>query len=379
MNLLTASKQWSTRPSDERFWTLEDAKEAMQQLREKSVGATVSPRDIVFTDNGGEVIVSGKESKARFTYHGFQQMAQLMGAPADYLRKLPAEVTATCLNSGLVNRVCSDEKDKPLQLLLTRNNGDLMLRATTSEHYERIWNYDILRRAVSLPERGWQTTPARPPFHVDLCEPRLATEQDCGAFTLIKPGDTIAPSGIYASDKDLFIFMIHPEREVGQGLFRGFIMENSELGDRSFKIMTFLFNYVCGNHIIWDARNINELRIIHRTGANEKAWNRLSAELIHYADDSTSDDEARVEHYKNLQIAGNMEDVITKLFEKRVAGKSTLQIAYNAINSFPQDYGNGNPKSVWAWMQGLSRVSQNNQYADARVEADKAEIGRAHV
>jgi hypothetical protein len=78
---------------------------------------------------------------------------------------------------------------------------------------------------------------------------------------------------LYASDRDVFIFLVDPKNPVevnGEQLFRGFMTWNSEVGSAVFGLTTFLYRYVCDNRIIWGATDVQELRIRHTGGAPER-------------------------------------------------------------------------------------------------------------
>src|SRR5204862_718616 len=95
----------------------------------------------------------------------------------------------------------------------------------------------------------------------------------------------------YASDRDVFIFLVDPNNPVevdGEVLYRGFYTWNSEVGSAVFGLTTFLYRYVCDNRIIWGATDVKELRIRHTGGAPERfAWEGQRF-LTRYAEESTA-------------------------------------------------------------------------------------------
>jgi len=83
-NLYTASRQWATRPDDERFETIEDLAEFCEQDRSDSAVSNVRLGDIRFTYDGDndEVLMIGETgSTARMTSYAFGQTARSVGAP----------------------------------------------------------------------------------------------------------------------------------------------------------------------------------------------------------------------------------------------------------------------------------------------------------
>ena len=101
-NLHAASSQWAERPADERFWNLETMHAACVASRQGSAVATVPFASLVAGSVGRDVTLTGASGKvARLTHYAFGQLAASVGAPAGYLRDLPADTAAVCLNVGL--------------------------------------------------------------------------------------------------------------------------------------------------------------------------------------------------------------------------------------------------------------------------------------
>jgi hypothetical protein len=368
-----ASNQWATRPADQRFWSLDELHDAVVVYKHEAKTANVKSTDIRVEADAGDLRLVGKAGiPASLTNYSFGQLSRLADAPAGYLATLPATLAAQNLNHGFAKRG-ADAGAKDLALLF-RANGALELRAAVTEAYERIWNADITGRLRDLGNQGWKVPPAMK-APIDGIATRRATEADCGEYTLVKAGDVISPSGLYASDRDLFAFMIHPERVVRSGnrqLFRGFFVWNSEVGDKSFGISTFLFDYVCFNHNVWGSERLADLRIRHVGDASVRWTNEVTVELKKYAEQSASDDEARIVACRNYKIAGTKAEVIDKLFGSKALGlsRNLIESAYSVAEANTDAYGDSN--SAWAIGNGLTEVSQKQPYAEARVRVDRA-------
>ena len=102
--LTQASRQWMSRPHDERFLSLYEMADRMRSLRERSHNDVLSIRRVeVQPDNDHRgLLVNGVEP----THHAFSQLCTLASpgaSPAGYFRDsgLPAEVIADCLNWNL--------------------------------------------------------------------------------------------------------------------------------------------------------------------------------------------------------------------------------------------------------------------------------------
>jgi hypothetical protein len=179
---------------------------------------------------------------------------------------------------------------------------------------------------------------------------------------------------LYASDHDLFAFVRNNTARLSEpgnpdGLQRGVIVENSEVGASALKLTRFLYREMCGNHIIWGASKVIEIAVRHVGDARQR-WSTYSYELKRYAESSVSDEEATIASAKQKVIAHTKEEVLNTLFGKRAVGLSrkTLEAGYEA--TLPAL--DGSPNTVWGIVQGLTRHSQTIPYADGRNVVDKA-------
>ncbi len=105
--LMQATNQWSNRPADERFKSLADLHEAVSHHRSVAVEApnvALGSLRITTGQNGDGVVqprlVGPTGQEASFTHHSFGQMCRRIGAPASYLRALPAGLVSANMNNG---------------------------------------------------------------------------------------------------------------------------------------------------------------------------------------------------------------------------------------------------------------------------------------
>lgn len=375
MELFKANNQWSTRPADERFWTLEEMHNACETYKGQARVLSVPYSDIRVEAVDSDVQVTGKAgTPAKLTHWAFGQLARKVEAPANYLRNLPATLAVQNLNHGLKER---SSQNNDVASLMFHKNGSLLLRSFLSEDYTRIWNSDITQRLMTLTADGWRVPPARP---AQDGQPgtRKATEKDVLDVRMgglgIEVGDLIAPAGLYASDHDMFAFLVNEKNRIEDGsdggLSRGFFVSNSEVGAASFKLTTFLYRTVCANHIVWGAESVKEVSIRHIGRAEDKAWGSLAVEVKKYADSSVSDLEAQIKTAKSYQLGMNKDEVLDRLFGLKIAGRKVLDAAYEiAVENEKTD---GAPNTAWGMMNGMTRLSQTLTYADERNEMDKA-------
>ena len=375
-HLFDASKQWATRPADERFWSLAEMNQVCAAYRQSAAEATVRMNDLHITPQSDDLHLVGNERSAKLTHWSFGQLCNRVGAPAGYLRTLTPILASNALSYGL-KRLGTDGAECKA---LFHANGSLVCRAFTSDAYARIWNCDVTKRLLDLGDTGWRVPPARP-ARDNQSGSRPATEADVLSrgkdfWGTVKVGDMIAPAGLYANDHDMFAFLVNENVVIDDGspggLARGFFVSNSEVGAAAFKITRFLYRNVCGNHIVWDAKDVQELRIVH-TGANDRRFGwKLQAELRQYAAESQAGDVARIESAKRCVLGATKDEVLDSLFGKKVLPRKTLDLAYDRAIEQEATTRSGSPHTAWGFAQGVTELSQETPYADERVSLDRA-------
>ena len=107
------------------------------------------------------------------------------------------------------------------------------------------------------------------------------------------------PSGAYLGDRDMFLFLVDGNRDLDDptdashaGLFRGFMLRNSDVGAAALTLDVFLFRAVCGNHIIWGFRHIAGLRRRHVGASIHEAWTASLDAVSAMLDATLADDRA---------------------------------------------------------------------------------------
>lgn len=380
-NLYQASNQWATRPDDERFASVEEMLAATRSYASAAKTSTISSKDIELEKEGDNLRLVGKSGKsALLTHYSFGQLSRLASAPAEYLRRLDPDLAAQNLRAGF-----RKADDKQLKVLF-HQNGDLVTRAVTTESYDRVWNYEIIERIVAsqMQTLGWQVPPARP-ARPNQAGTRLATEADIlpnqGDFGLrVKVGDPIAPAGLYASDHDMFLFLVNQMNPVSDGaklLNRGVFIQNSEVGDCSLRFKMFTYDNVCGNHIVWGVHTVTDISVRHVKGANVARGKTLNTarskwQIMSKSATDTKAMETAIAKARVTEIGATKDEVIDAIFafakprSLSALSRSTLDAAYQRAVETPRY---GSPRTVWGMVNGLTEVSQTGK-TDERTELD---------
>lgn len=375
-NLYAASSQWASRPADERFWTLQDLHAACVASRDGSATAQVAAKDLRLEANGPTLALIGQTgTPAQLTHYAFGQLARSIQAPADYLRELPTNIAADAMNAGLA-RFAPTMSERNV---LFHKNGALTVRAIVSEVYERVWNADVCRFLLKLGEEGWKAPAGRHPGIAGV-QSRIATDADILPGQInIHAGDAIAPSGLYASDHDMFAFLVSPDHIIEDGaggaLMRGCFFRNSEVGDGSLVVTFFRMQNVCGNHIVWGAEGVHEIRVRH-VGADpmRKALAGFEGELRRFSD--SAPEEERMIHSARRMVLGHTKEEVLDAIIKYARGHSLpiarkrVDEAYEITAKHEDWY--GSPRTLWGVVAGLTHGSQSTGYADQRNDVDRA-------
>jgi hypothetical protein len=352
--LMQASHQWSTRPSDERFVSLTDLDAHCQNIKACSKAMTLDTKSIhaapVEGDSNAMMLVGPSGAAVAPTHWAFGQLAQRAGAPAGYIRDLPAPLAADCINYGLTTRSVED-----IGVLLYKNGGAPQIKAVTGPDYGRIWNASITRALVQRFGDGLT-----------------------GAFKV--PGEfgkrvavTKENTTLYASDRDMFVFLADEEHRIeipnrrdgktGQ-LSRGFFVWNSEVGKCKFGIATFLFDYVCCNRIVWGAQGYEEITIRHTSRAPERWVDQALPALQDYANSSTAGVRTAIEHAMSYKIGGGggTPDDVTNFLNARFSKGQTAAIkaAHLADEGRPIE-------TLWDAATGVTGYARSIPYQDERV------------
>lgn len=342
-NDLRAHREWASRPADQRFQTLESLAAAVAARRTQSWATPATRlRARVVEDEG--IVLEGEGLPALTpTNWSFGQIARLADAPPAYLAKLPAELAVSNLNFGLGGRHLQD-----VQILGVSTDETETLQAVTGLRYGRIWDIDVVHAAEEIVARS---------------EGRFFNPKDWSGN----------PSGLYASDRDCFLFFIDGGSIVDGGgerdqLHRGFYMWNSEVGARTFGLALFLFRQVCGNHIIWGQERKVEIRIRHSMHAPERFAAEAFPALQEWVHETVQPLEAQIRRAKTFALPAPGKDNADLVAWFRARG-FTAPEARGAIAA--ATFEEGQCATLWDAAQGLSAHAKRMQWIDARTDLER--------
>ncbi len=363
MESMTMHTQWRSRPADERYRDLESMY-AMLAAQTKQCGTSVVGTDklkIVPINHGSDSlsIVGPSGRSASLTNWSMNQLSAIAHAPAAYLRTLPAAIAADALNHSMGVQPRDDH-----QLFLRQTVGDheqpstLQLRAINSPGYTRIATAKIIQRMMDLQysNPSWKA-------------PEVYPQGDFGG--------TMEPCVGFAGDRDAYLCLVDQDHRIadptdksGEGLARGLMILNSEVGAKRLDCILFLCQRICGNMIIWGYKQIQAISMRHYGDKIRREWSSGIGNIFaDYTRLSAREEESKIQHAAQHVLGAKKDDVIDLLFKKDLdLGRKQLADAYELTARHGAD-----PTTSWGMVQGLTRLSQiaySNQ--DDRVALDSA-------
>src|ERR1700682_4714480 len=347
----TAHREWARRPPDERFTSVEtlwDTAPGSPSRTEERDIATVDLRtDAVATDALALHEASGRP--AALTHWSFEQLATIAGAPPKYLRTLPAMIASSAINHGL------QRQRREQQQLFVDHAAPWTVHAITSSRYARVHHDQLATRVLDLLVQH----PA--------C--RLPLGYKDGVF-----GAERVPSGAYLGDRDMFLFLVDGNRDLDDptdrsnaGLFRGFILRNSDVGAAALTLDVFLFRAVCGNHIIWGFQHVAGFRRRHVGTSIQDAWTTSLDSVRATLDADPASDRTILLRASTQEIGPTREAVLSAVTQRLELSQKQAAEAYTLAEQHET-----NPRSVWGYVQGLTRLSQRTPWQDGRFALDRA-------
>jgi hypothetical protein len=128
------SSEWFNRPADERFLSLTELQNSVKTRSERSRTRILESGAIRVEASRDDaerltLMLPGADAPVVPTHWSFGQMASLVGAPAAYLRQLPAPLAGINLQYGLTTHRA--EQVKTLEI----DEGRVELRAITGPDY----------------------------------------------------------------------------------------------------------------------------------------------------------------------------------------------------------------------------------------------------
>ncbi|MEE3502994.1 DUF932 domain-containing protein [Acidiphilium acidophilum] len=362
------SSEWFSRPDDERYLSLGSLYESVRARADRATARTVETRQLrieASRDNPERMslIVPGRDEPVAPTNWSFGQMCSLVGAPAGYLRQLPAPLAGINMQHGLLSHRAE------LVKTLEAEDGRVELRAVTGPDYGRIWDHELVGAVMHIAGDGTGDTRWKVPGLLDWASmthnPYVEVTKDT--------------TTLYASDRDVFVFLVDDTNPIEAGrlpngepdlYFRGFYCWNSEVGSKTLGIASFYLRAVCMNRNIWGAEGFEEISIRHSKFAAHRFAHQAAPGLERFATSSPAPFVAGIRAAREAIVARKDEDRDAFLRKFGFSKTETAKVIATVLDEEGRP-----PESVFDFVQGITALARSKPHQDIRLELEgKAKI-----
>jgi hypothetical protein len=357
------SSEWLSRPDDERFLSLGELARTVRNRADRSRTRIVETAQIhVEADRGNperlSLFLPGADAPVAPTHWSFGQLASQVGAPASYLRQLPAAIAGINLQFGLTSHRAEQMKT------LETDDRRVELRAVTGPDYGRIYDYELVEAVQRIAGNGTGDTRWKVPGVLDwstgIYHPRVDITQDT--------------TTLYASDRDVFLFLVDDLNPIEAGrlpdgspdlYFRGFYCWNSEVGAKTLGMASFYLRAVCQNRNLWGVEDFEEITIRHSKYAASRFAHEAAPALTRFADSSPMPFVNGIKAAREKIVARTDEDRDEFLRRRGFSKKETAKIIETVLAEEGRK-----PESIFDFVQGITAVARNKTHQDARLDLE---------
>lgn len=357
------SSEWFSRPDDERYLSLDDLFASVKGRAERSRTRTVESAAIRVEAHRDDperlaLILPDAATPVAPTHWSFGQLASLVGAPAAYLRQLPAPLAGINLQYGLTNHRAEQVKT------LETEEGRTELRAITGPDYGRIYDHELVSAVRRIAGNGTGDTRWKVPgvlnWSTGVYNPMVDVTKDT--------------TTLYASDRDVFLFLVDDMNPIEAGrlpdgspdlYFRGFYCWNSEVGAKTLGIASFYLRAVCQNRNLWGVEDFEEISIRHSKYAANRFAHEAAPALTRFADSSPRPFVEGIRAARERIVARSDDDRTDFLRKRGFSRAETTRIVETVLAEEGRP-----PESVFDFVQGITAVARSKPQQDARLDME---------
>ncbi|MGE0407709.1 MAG: DUF932 domain-containing protein [Amphiplicatus sp.] len=355
------SSEWFSRPDDERFLSLSDLHQSVRARADRSRTRVVESAAIrveAARDDAETMTLAlpGAEAPVAPTHWSFGQLASLVGAPASYLRRLPAPLAAINLQYGLTTHRAEQVKT------LETDDGHMELRAVTGPDYGRIYDHELVSAVMKIAGDGTGDTRWKIPGVLDwrtgIYNPYAEVNRES--------------TTLYASDRDVFLFLVDDLNPIEAGklpdgspdlFFRGFYCWNSEVGAKTLGLASFYLRAVCQNRNLWGVEDFQEIVIRHSKYAADRFARDAAPALTRFANSSPQPFITSIRTAREKIVARDDETRSDFLRKRGFSKGETATIIETVLAEEGRP-----PASVFDFVQGITAVARGKAHQDARLD-----------
>jgi hypothetical protein len=358
------SSEWFSRPADEHYLSLDHLYDTVRQRGDSSRTRTVESRAVQIEAKrddaeGLSVLIPEADTPLVPTHWSFGQLCGLVGAPASYIRDLPAALAGINLQYGLTHH-----RGEQIKILET-DDGRRELRAVTGPEYGRIYDHELVSAVQRIAGNGTGDTRWKVPGTLDWSTMTYNPHVDVTKDT----------TTLYASDRDVFLFLVDDMNPIEAGCltdgspdlyFRGFYCWNSEVGSKTLGIASFYLRAVCQNRNLWGVEGFEEITIRHSKYAAHRFASEAAPALERFANSSPGAFLSSMQAARDCIVAKNDDDRASFLRKQGFGKQETTRI----IDTVLREEGHP-PESIFDFVQGITAVARTREHQDSRLDFEQ--------
>jgi hypothetical protein len=362
-NISRVSSEWFSRPNDERFLSLDDLYASAHRRAARSRTRTMASAAIrveAARDDAERLVLvlPGVDIPIAPTHWSFGQLAALVGAPASYLRQLPAALAGINLQYGLTSHRTDQVKT------LETDDGRTELRAVTGPDYGRIYDHELVSAVQRVAGNGTGDTRWKVPGVLDWSTGIYDPNVDVSSET----------TTLYASDRDVFLFLVDDLNPIEAGkladgspdlYFRGFYCWNSEVGAKTLGLASFYLRAVCQNRNLWGVEDFEEIAIRHSKYAASRFAHEAAPALTRFANSSPMPFVNGIRSARERIVARSDDDRSDFLRKRGFSKAETVKIIATVLAEEGRK-----PESVFDFVQGITALARSKPHQDARLDME---------
>lgn len=361
MNVLQAgSKQLFNRGEDEIFSGWDHILTHLRTVADRTVEVKVDK--VSALSDGSKVYAHMDGPEAEFTTEmndwSFTQMTKITGVRGakGTLNSLSADTCALSINELLEKtRGNLNKRVANIYLPSMGEEGNPKAQAFYSPRYERVSDLEVFTHFHSLSEQfGY--------------EPAGVFAGKRGGLPPVRP----EASGLCRGDRSSFGFVCNERGKIdidNSSLYHAVMWGNSEVGKETLWFQDVLYDFICGNHMIWGPKRHRKVKHKHTGNVRDV----LQKATLMYQEVDAEREERR-ERIAAMHQAATRQQFATKreLIASKLANYMTKKDASGVLPflDHPAAYPK-NPTSVWGVTSSITLYSQTKQFTDERLALDR--------
>jgi hypothetical protein len=128
-----------------------------------------------------------------------------------------------------------------------------------------------------------------------------------------------------------------------------------------------LYRAVCANHLIWGFQHVAGFRRRHVGASIQEAWTTSLDNVRASLDADSVSERAVIQRAATQELGSTRETVLEAVVQRLDLSQKHAAQAYTLAEQFE-----ANPRSIWGYVQGLTRLSQQTPWQDGRFALDRA-------